>query len=77
MLSTDAGTTHLEAVTVTRIYFLSILIEYITVLKCHTVLNRYLSDGTGLYLDEQIPTVIGHCMLQYIHQIHYPHQSSA
>ena len=50
MMSADLGTTHLEAVTVTRIYFLSILIQYITVLKCHTVLNRYLSDGTGLYL---------------------------
>ena len=59
MMSADAGTTHLEAVTVTGIYFLSVLIQYITVLECHAVLNDHLTDSSGLYLGEQIPTVIG------------------
>ena len=58
-MSADAGTTHLKTVTVTGIYFLSVLIQYITVLECHAVLNDHLTDSSGLYLGEQIPTVIG------------------
>ena len=33
--------------------------RYITVLECHAVLNDHLTDSSGLYLGEQIPTVIG------------------
>ena len=54
MISGNAGTTHLKSVTVTCIR----TVFQITVSISHTVLNGYTANRTGLYLGEQIPSII-------------------